>query len=592
MTLQQSPSGSPRPRGRRVRALLAAAALLALLAAASGAPAAPVFVLTGKGWGHGIGLGQYGTRGYAQQGWTYDSILARYYQGTALASGYPNDGVRILLATGRSSVTVGADAAFELAGETLAAGAYTVTPLAGQVKVTGSGTTRIVASPARFEPGTAALELGGLPYRGDLLAASSADGKTIAIVNALARELYLRGVVPREMPSSWLPEALKAQAVAARSYSFAVGGHCVWLGGGALGEAVGLAASPLAALALGQPAAEPVFCADTRDQVYGGKSAETDATTGAVKATAGRVVTYGGSVATTYFFSTSGGRTAAKADEWGGAAVPYLVSVSDPYDTISPHHVWGPADAEVDCAGTARDCVFTAAQVESGLGLALIPVDLRVTARNSSGRVALLEATTPAGTTTFSGTTARTKLALRSTWFSVGVLSLERSATTVVYGGKVKLSGLARSGGTAGWDAAHLQRRPYGATAWTTVGEALPRGAWTKTVRPPVRTDYRAVSGNATGAAARVKVRTRVTFSVPRKPYTRLAGAVGPARAGISVTLERKRADGTWKLVATTSTKADGGFSFTISRLGTYRARADAGGGYVAGGATVTVPPS
>jgi len=154
----------------------------------------------------------------------------------------------------------------------------------------------------------------------------------------------------------------------------------------------------------------------------------------------------------------------------------------------------------------------------------------------------------------------------------------------------VDLSGLARSGGTAGWGSAVLQRRRYGETVWTTIGATLPNGAWTDAVTPITRTDYRAVSGNATGSARRVFVRTRVAFSAPVSPYTTLKGSVGPARSGIVVTLERRRTDGTWAFRGTKTTASNGSFSFTVSQTGTYRARADAGNGFLEGSALVTTP--
>src|SRR5205823_1138865 len=121
------------------------------------------------------------------------------------------------------------------------------------------------------------------------------------------------GVVPREMPSAWEAEALKAQAVAARSYALA-NLHA----GGSF----------------------DVY-SDTRSQVYGGIAAEQPSTNDAVAATAGEVVLYDGDVADTLFFSTSGGRTASIEDVWPRAEPqPYLVAVPDPYDTASPYHNW------------------------------------------------------------------------------------------------------------------------------------------------------------------------------------------------------------------------------------------------------------
>src|SRR5665213_2825414 len=80
---------------------------------------------------------------------------------------------------------------------------------------------------------------------------------------------------------------------------------------------------------------------DTRSQVYLGLSHEDPASSAAVDATKGQVLMYAGTVATTYFSSTSGGETESAAD-WVGTSVPYLVSVPDPFDTISPYHDWGP----------------------------------------------------------------------------------------------------------------------------------------------------------------------------------------------------------------------------------------------------------
>ena len=114
------------------------------------------------------------------------------------------------------------------------------------------------------------------------------------------------------MPASWPTEALRAQAVVARSYA-------------------------LASLARGEP--YDVF-ADVRSQVYRGVLGEVDATNEAVRATNARVVTSGGRVAQTFFFSTSGGRTATNEEAFGGTPLSYLRSVDDPHDDLSGYHTW------------------------------------------------------------------------------------------------------------------------------------------------------------------------------------------------------------------------------------------------------------
>jgi stage II sporulation protein D len=135
------------------------------------------------------------------------------------------------------------------------------------------------------------------------------------LVNVVGLDDYLLGVVPREMPASWGDDslaALVAQAVAARSY----------------------------ALATLKPTANYDLFDDDRSQVYGGVAAEDPRTTRAVQSTRGTVLTYDGAVITAFFFSTSGGRTEDVQNVFRSGPRPYLVSVPDPYDRISPYHDW------------------------------------------------------------------------------------------------------------------------------------------------------------------------------------------------------------------------------------------------------------
>ena len=149
-------------------------------------------------------------------------------------------------------------------------------------------------------------------YRGRLRVLAAADG--LAVVNIVSLENYLRGVVASEMPSTWQPEALEAQAIAARTY----------------------------AVATRKPASSPYdLYPDERSQVYRGLAAEAVTSSAAVDATAGQVVLYQGQPIVTYFSSSTGGRSAAAEEAFPDHdPEPYLVSVDDPYDTISPYHDW------------------------------------------------------------------------------------------------------------------------------------------------------------------------------------------------------------------------------------------------------------
>src|SRR5439155_15792212 len=179
------------------------------------------FVVTGHGWGHGVGFSQYGAYGYAQKGTGYAKIILHYFPGTTLGAA-PVSRVRVLLTSGLKSLQVASAQDYRVRDATgalhnVAAGNYTLTPV---LKLTVDGETkpRALPSPLVFQPGAAPLQLKH-PYRGSIQV-DIPDGKLRAI-NMVGLEQYLYGVVPSEMPYTWLPEALKAQAVAARSYGLA-----------------------------------------------------------------------------------------------------------------------------------------------------------------------------------------------------------------------------------------------------------------------------------------------------------------------------------------------------------------------------------
>src|SRR5579859_4244227 len=293
--------------------------LLAVLAAATAgsARAATTLIVTGHGWGHGVGMSQWGAYGYALHGWKYERILAHYYPGTKLAhEGEPI--VRVLLVPGADVVTVGCATQLTVSNGR---------GFTGHLRAKTYGISSVLAIPVRhprgkrpfargfalFSCARAVLTLDGRPYRGTL--ALRRSGKTLSVVNGLRLDQYVRGVVPSESPARWPLAELEAQAVAARSY----------------------------AVAKLNPSARYDLVPDTRDQVYGGVAATKPRSNLAVQKTKGEILTYDGQVARTYYSSSSGGRTEAVQDAWPGAApIPYLRSVPDPYDTYSPLHDWGP----------------------------------------------------------------------------------------------------------------------------------------------------------------------------------------------------------------------------------------------------------
>jgi len=336
------------------------------------------------------------------------------------------------------------------------------------------------------------------------------------------------------MPFTWLPEALKAQAVVARSY----------------------------ALATRRTGAFDLY-PDTRSQVYLGIEHEKPSTNAAVNATAGQVVLYEGQVAKTYFFSTSGGRTASAEDVWG-EPVPYLVSVPDPYDSISPHHDWGPL-------------VFTGTKLAKVLKMKGRVVDLQPEL-NSSGRIKVLNVIGTKSTLAVQGADIRRRLGVQSTWFSVGVLSLTAPTRPVTYGGRGKLTGVAR-----GLTQAVLQQLQGNSWADVAALKGDQDGVISALVKPQLTTRYRLSSGKVSAASVRVPVAPLARFYPARTP-DRLTGYVRPAALAGTTVMLQKQQGAAWPTVGQATVEANGDFLATLQlTTGVYRARVNSGHGFVVG---------
>jgi stage II sporulation protein D len=489
-----------------------------------------VVAVSGHGWGHGLGMSQWGAYGYAKHGWTYDRILAHYYTGTTLGPA-PIATVRVLLVSAKKA-TISSTVAWtvvDAAGTKvqLDPGALVLTP-----KLAFADHPELHA-PFSFTA-KQPLAVNSLPYRGRVTVSS--DGKVVQVIDTVGLEAYLKGVVPAEMPSTWSPEALKAQAVAARSYA-------------------------LANLAKGRPYD---LYGDVRSQVFGGVKAENAATNAAVDATKGEVVLYKGKVADTLFFSSSGGRTAS-ALEATGQNVPYLVPVADPYDTLAPYHDWGPV-------------IMDAAKVAKTLKLASALADIQLV-DGASGRVKSLTMTADdESQVTINGNQARTAFDLRSTWFTPALIQLPAQSKTITYGGAVSLKGRVRNA-----DDLSLEAKAFGLD-WAPAGDLLPDadGAFATIVKPQAATQYRLAWGNARVGLVKIAVAPRVDATIVQGTAT---GKIAPAVANAAVQLQWS-ADGTtgWQTLAAATTDANGAFSLSASQQsGTYRVRVAPGRGLAPG---------
>jgi SpoIID/LytB domain protein len=366
--------------------------------------------------------------------------------------------------------------------------------------------------PLRFEPGAQPLTLDGSAYRGALTVEPG-----FTVVNTVPMESYLRGVVPAEMPSNWLRQALETQAVAARSY--------------ALSEL--------------RPGAAFDVYPDQRSQMYLGIGAERASTDAAVADTADQILTWHGAVAQTLFYSSSGGRTAAATDAWAGARpVSYLRSVADPYDRISPYHRW-------------RPLVLTAARMANRLGLNAIR---DVTAEAApSGWVRRVDVQTPSGTLSLPATRFARSLGLRSQSFRIAVLNLQASTSSTVFGRHVLLHELAR-----GLRATLQLRRPGGPWHGVPVSRA-----WLS-VRPARTTEYRLAALGAATAPVRVDVAPQLDVSGHAR---RLLGHIRPGAAGLHVAVQRLLA-GNWLTIRNASIGRTGDFRLDRELpVGTYRVK-------------------
>jgi stage II sporulation protein D len=496
-------------RAMRSKLLVLVAVLAVTFAGA--ARAGTTLIVTGHGWGHGVGMSQWGAYGYALHGWKYTRILSHYYPGTELKR-VPEQDVRVLLKQGVAVVTVGCAAhmtvsnghglSWHLPAKTYGISARLAIPVKHLPQNHPFARGRAVFTCGRHTW----LTLDGRQYRGSLTLDS--NGSTLDVVNTLHLDQYVRGVVPSESPARWPLAELKAQAVAARSY----------------------------ALAELNPGAAYDLLPDTRSQVYGGVAAERDRATKAVEKTKGQVLMFGGKVARTYYSASSGGRTEAASDAWPGSdPIPYLPSVTDPYDTYSPNHDWGPF-------------VYSASRLGALLGLGGEVEFVRVV-RDSSDRAASVRARLSSGKlVVVGGTTVSRALGLKSTWFSIGALTVTTNISRALYGQTVQVVAHAVDAKPA----VLQQRSPNG--RWRTVQHVLDRAVFS--VKPTASTAFRLRIPGASGDAVEVAVRPQL--HVQALTRHRLAGTVQPRAAGPVQVWRLVR--GSWTIVARPKVLQDGTF--------------------------------
>lgn len=230
------------------------------------------------------------------------------------------------------------------------------------------------------------FQVKGNRYRGMMKLIPSTWGTGVTVVNVVPMELYIQGVVPREIVPTWKIDAVKAQAVAARTYAvyhkngFRSAGYDV--------------------------------TDDTRSQVYGGVSAETEATNRAVRETAGEVVTYGGKPIDALFHSSGGGYTENSENVWG-SMVPYLRGVKEEY-TGNPWTKTVSLDSFARSMGIGKLKSISLSKLKIGSSH-------KAKDRGISGRVKTIDVKGKKGMKTITGEKMQGMYGLSSTLFDISI---------------------------------------------------------------------------------------------------------------------------------------------------------------------------
>lgn len=373
-------------------------------------PLGATVTIHGRGYGHGVGMNQYGARGRALEGATSTEILAHYYQGATLGTIAVDAQIRVRVLNEFKASSTRPLVLYGRRGDWRFEGSATVYPKNARIEVrptiaSGTATWRVkVLGPTGTvlrSATTKSFRLRGVTnttvfqvasrtssydlYRGAIRIGLQTGAPLASATNELTLDRYLRGVVPAEMPSTWPVEALKAQTIAARSY---------------------------AARRLRPGVSYYDVPDDSSSQVYLGILGEKATTTAVVAETTGVVLMSGSSIANALFHSTGGGATEHNENVYVNASgekvagpVSYLRGSLDrradgtAYDSASPYATW-------------KTSTYTRAQLSIWFGRdsrtnvgSITALDL--TDRGVSGRLISVTLIGSGGTKTVSGAVFR-----------------------------------------------------------------------------------------------------------------------------------------------------------------------------------------
>lgn len=419
-------------KGASAAMLLAVSAgMLAPAPAMASTPVPDTFTVNGSGWGHGVGMSQYGAYGMAQEGYTSKQILEHYYNPAKVTSSteYASKDIQVqLLKAGSTTITPSNGSMRVFVGSSIyqTASPVTFTTSGSYVSFVINGRTVKATNVSIFWEGTrswpvagktttvsipgADAESGTGTYRHGKMSLSVIDNKVNIVNSVRLNDEYLYGLA--EVPSSWAPAALEAQAIAGRTYAMRNMGSL----------------KPGCACNVYDEVLSQKFTGWKKENEGNGTigakwKAAVDATqvkTNGVP-TSASVVTYNGGLIEAVYSSSTGGKTRSGASVWG-TQTPYLQSRDDHWALKStvgnPNASWSKG--------------FSQAQIAAGFGVSNI-TNVTV-AKNADGTIASATATTSSGATkTISGAEFMNKFPVKAHWI-LSVNSSSSSGTDTVIG--------------------------------------------------------------------------------------------------------------------------------------------------------------
>ena len=382
---------------KAVKALIAGLLLLLVPSTAFADVLPARFIITGSGFGHGVGLSQIGAKGLALEGKSATDILTYYFPGTQVSTAPVTQSIRVNIAhqstyqaiTGTSlqlykgdltttpiAVPQGATLKFSMVGKVISP---TITLKGSPTVVVSSGALFSVKWDGIVKVAGISLKYGSVALR------AVASKMEVTTTLALDTE-YIYGI--SEMSSAWPTAAIQSQAIASRTYG-------------------------LSRIATIRKDCDCNVYNTIYDQNYVGYSKESEPTNGAlwkaaVDATAGMSITYNNAPINVYFFSSSGGMTQRSEDVWG-TAYPYLINVADPYSL----------DLVLNPTYSHWQRVINQKDMSAAFGLSDVAT-IAIDARTPSNSVISLTATSSTGTkATLLVGVFKTKLKIPASWFQI-----------------------------------------------------------------------------------------------------------------------------------------------------------------------------